>query len=234
MSDRRPVYQWVVLQEGTLPLQLDGSVRRELDHACTSVLLWPEGERPGADDSLLTDPCFTREGWQRAQQVLFDWGCTVRDLGWYFETHTHWDHQLRTPGQALPSWLRRFDPAARSPLAGVAAEPCPGHERDLHAIALPTSRGPVWVVGDAILSEVWLREWKVYWPNQYADDEVVEHWRTVAKIVTAADQIVPGHGPPFAVTDDLVADLLANFDRAPFADRCPDVRAALAERLAGV
>jgi len=228
-----PSYDWIVLQEGTLALQSDGSWRRELPHVCTSVLLWPEGQNPAPENTLIVDPCFTEAGLRDAQRRLATIPTSLRAVGRYFETHAHWDHRLDVPAAGVTDAWQRFRPGEPSSLPGVAAVPCPGHERDLHALVFPSDHGQVWAVGDAILGEAWLRAWQYYWPNGYLVHEIVDTWQSVAKILIAANEVVPGHGPPFRVTAPLLRDIMANFrSAAEYADRCPDVYDALAARLA--
>jgi hypothetical protein len=80
------IYQWLFLQDGSLPLKADGRRTTE-EHLCTSVLLWPAGSAPTSHNSLLVDPCFSRSGMQLAEDRLaerqLDFGC----VGNYFETH---------------------------------------------------------------------------------------------------------------------------------------------------
>jgi hypothetical protein len=75
-----------------------------------------------------------------------------------------------------------------------------------------------------------LLNWHYYWPNGYDADEVIQTWRTVAAILTGADVVIPGHGPAFKVTADLLRDLIELFPEAPYAASCPDVMATLAAR----
>jgi hypothetical protein len=71
VPSRRMIYQWLILQDGSLPLKADGRRNAE-EHVCTSVLVWPAGSAPTSQNSLLVDPCFSRSGMQLAQQRLAD------------------------------------------------------------------------------------------------------------------------------------------------------------------
>ena len=225
-------YEWVVLQQGQLPLRPEGRVDPGAEHRCTSILIWPEGERPGPDNSLVTDPSFSEAGLEQAGPILDRLGISLPDAGQLFVTHPHWDHCLRLSQHAALSGHAPFDPGAGGALAGVEVVRCPGHEPSLEAVAFPSAGdGQVWVVGDAILDEPWLRAWGYYWPNRYRAAQIVQTWQSVASILSSADVVVPGHGPPIPVTPELLEDLLASFPTADQADRCPEVAEALRDRL---
>lgn len=221
-------YQWIILQTGSLPLRPNGR-RQSCHHACTSVLVWPEGQTPTADNAVLTDPCFTLSGHHGAAFVLRQLGTSFAELAQVFETHQHGDHMLYLPPPESPLHFRAFRPGT---LDGLRLVPCPGHSEDMTALDFTSAGRAVWVVGDAVLDEEWLRAWGYYWPNAYDAAEVVQTWRSVARIVAAADTIVPGHGPPFDVTPALARELLAAFPRAEFAASCPDVAETLRRRAA--
>ena len=57
-------FNWLLLQEGALPLRPDGSNDLKAEHVCSSVLIWPTGEEPGPDNTVVTDPCFTPRTWE--------------------------------------------------------------------------------------------------------------------------------------------------------------------------
>lgn len=71
----------------------------------------------------------------------------------------------------------------------------------------------------------------VTWPNGYLRDEIVETWRSMAKILETAQVVIPGHGPPIHVDADLLQTLIDGFPRAPHSDHCPDVVEILKQRL---
>src|SRR5690349_14424450 len=93
-------FAYRVLQTGALPLRPDETID-DVEHVCTSVLVWPEGDPPSAANTIVTDPCFTRRGLEEAQSALGELGLTLADIGAQFLTHTHHDHvwnvPLRTP-----------------------------------------------------------------------------------------------------------------------------------------
>jgi glyoxylase-like metal-dependent hydrolase (beta-lactamase superfamily II) len=89
----------------------------------------------------------------------------------------------------------------------------------------------VCVTSDAILNREWLVAWQYYWPNVYEVPEIVETWRSLAKILTTADTVIPGHGPPIRITRKLLRELIDKFPRAEYGSRCPKVVGVLTQRL---
>ncbi len=180
---------------------------------------------------MLTDPCFTFRGFQSAQNRLDRLGLSFDDIGRIFVTHPHSDHRLHMPRDAIRRRFPHFDPRDTA-MPGISAVSCPGHSRRLHALVFCAASGEVWITGDAVLDEEWLRAWGFYWPNGYSPEEIIQTWQSVAMIIKNADVIVPGHGEPFRVTADLVAHLLAGFPHATYADACEyEVSDLLRERL---
>lgn len=226
-------FNWLVVQDGALPLRPDKRLDTLADHRCTSVLIWPEGEPPSVRNTLLVDPCFSDAGYDQALDRLETVGIGFDDVGHIFVTHLHSDHMLHLPWDVPSPRFRSFRPGRVAAFDGITAVNCPGHHPLLLALVftLPDGRA-MWVVSDAVLDEDWLRAWGYYWPNGYAPDDVVETWRSVGTILARADVIVPGHGLPITVTPGLLRDLLATFPHAPYADRCPDVADILRLRLA--
>lgn len=235
------LYQWLILQDGSLPLKPDGSTTDEA-HACTSTLIWPAGTKPTRDTSVLVDPCFTDAGWEDATRRLQDNDLGLDCVGYYFETHQHFDHMLRFPAKALIDqrpgfechWQLDWLPLTQDTLRyfpGVDLVRCPGHSPDLQAIRCETADGETWILGDAILDRQWLEHWMYYWPNQYVESEVAETWRSVGMILETACMTIPGHGPPIPVDAELIQALVDGFPAAAQAEACPEVARALAERL---
>ncbi len=222
-------FQWAILQHGSLPLRPSGAISHAVEHRCTCVLVWPEKESPSPQNTVLADPCFTVDGYNAALGLLRRLHFSLEDAGWVFVTHQHMDHLPGWPGEPPGLRLRPFDPAAAP--AGLRAVLCPGHEADLHALAFRSDADEeVWIVGDAILDEEWLPTWGYYWPNGYGREEIIGTWRSVAKIVSSADIIVPGHGDPIRVTPFLVRELLERFPKA-LALECSEVISALESRI---
>ena len=224
-------YKWRILQEGSLPLRPSGREERETAHACTAVLLWPENQVPMREHAIVTDPSFTEAGYDQAREELARLGVSIASVGRFFLTHHwHWDHQPRLPVDDPSVSLGELRLEGYPP--GIRSIPCPGHTPDLCALTLKSlDEKNVWIVGDAILDTAWLEAWRYWWPNGYGPHEIVQTWRSVALILAAADHVVPGHGPPFAVTKELLGRLIDGFARAEHADRCPDVATLLEERL---
>ncbi|NLE52922.1 MAG: MBL fold metallo-hydrolase [Chloroflexi bacterium] len=230
MSER---FAWTILQKGQLPLRPDGSVRQAVEHRCTTTLVWPADRAPDADNTLMVDPCFTDEGYSLAEQALDRRGVSFDDIGHIFVTHLHADHMLHLPTTARSALFRPFRPNTRPHVfASIEAQVCPGHHPSQHALHFEDDAGQrVWIAGDAVLSDEWLREWAYFWPNGYGPQQIVEHWRSLARIVSEADVIVPGHDDPLPVTIELVSHLIDTFPKAAYSAHCPDVAQALRARL---
>jgi glyoxylase-like metal-dependent hydrolase (beta-lactamase superfamily II) len=239
---QRPVlYQWLILQDGSLPLEPTGR-RTSREHVCTSTLVWPAGSKPSPSNSVVVDPCFGVSGFQDAVSRLSELDVAFDCVGYYLETHEHFDHVIRLPeGHPLwketrlvsvsqPGWkpLTEVDLAS---LPGLQLVGCPGHAPDLQALRFDTIDGDTWVVGDAILSQSWLEAWMFFWPNMYEGVEIVATWRTVAAILETANVVIPGHGPAIRVDAQLLKKLVDKFPRAMLARRCPEVQDMLRHRL---
>ena len=223
------LYTWRILQSGELPLNPDGSENPLAEHRCTVALVWPHGADPTPDNTVMVDPCFTAAGYDHALGVLDDLDITLRDVGRYLITHLHGDHMLHLPSGLTGTRLRALRPPVDK---GLSLEHCPGHHEMLLALAFKDQDGrAVWIAGDAILNEDWLRAWAYYWPNGYGMCEIVDTWRSVAKILAEADVVIPGHGPAFAVTPELLQHLSETFPSARYSGQCPDVGERLRVRL---
>ena len=221
-------YQWQVLQLGGLPLRPDGSYDEQTSYCCTSVLIWPADEAPSPQNTLLTDPCQIGPDHFASIKTLNEIGHHIPHIGHYFVTHPHFDHlpAYGTPEHSLQG--KPFFPTDDS----FRLIHCPGHHGMLRAIAFRyTENRQVWIVGDAVLNEAWLRAWGYYWPNGYSPSEVVETWRSVAHICAEADVIIPGHGGAIVVNQALVEHLIKAFPQADHATACPEVGEILATRL---
>jgi len=229
-------YQWAILQQGQLPLRPGREFDQTAEHRCTAVLVWPEGEAPTGQNTLLTDPCFSTRGLAEAAAVLSGFaGFSLGDARRLFVTHPHHDHVPNLPAIATATDFSMFEPDVDAGLPGFAAVPCPGHFPTLRSLAFHDAEGRrVWIVGDAVLSEEWLRAWEYYWPNGYGRADIVQTWRSVAVILSGADVVIPGHGPPVRVTAPLLEDLLAGFPGADHAADCPDAAETLRRRLASL
>ncbi len=234
-------YQWLILQNGSLPLRPDGRTE-PLEHVCTSTLIWPAEGEPSPTNSIVVDPCLGPAGFENAVRGLSDMDASFGDVGYCLETHQHYDHVCNLPTARSPlteddsdsADMPRWVPIARGdcmPLPDIELVNCPGHDPDLMALRFDAMDGETWIVGDAILDQQWLLAWMFYWPNKYLRDEIVETWRSVAKILKAAQVVIPGHGPPIHVDANLLQTLIERFPKAPYSDDCPDVSETLRDRL---
>lgn len=219
-------YQWKILQPGQCPVRPARNMIPLVEHRCTVTLVWREGEEPSPDNSIVVDPCFTQSGLRKAGKRLERIGAQLHDIGYYFETHSHYDHLLNLGDDVGGSW-RRFDPAA---FPGIELAHLPGHAPDLHALVFETEQGENWVVGDAILDREYLLDWGYYHLNGYQPAQIAESWRSVAKIVSTANVVIPGHGNAIAIDAELVEKLIASFEQAEHADLADGVLAKLKER----
>ena len=226
------LYQWHILQQGQLPIKPTGRIDVSLEHRCTSILIWPEKDQPCPNNSIVTDPCFTNKGFKSASHTLSRLGLSINDMKYYFITHkAHLDHNLYFPPYIHEPVMKSFNPRKRGALSGLTTIHLPGHHPKLYALSLQTKAGYVWVVGDAVLDEEWLKAWEYFWPNGYLHYEIIQTWRSLAKILSQADIIIPGHGSEIKVTKRLIGNLIKNFSKAEYAKKCPDVLTKLQQRL---
>ncbi len=225
-------YSYVLLQNGTLPLAPDDALDFSLEHRSTSVLIWPEDEQPSIDNTVLTDPCFTSQGFQYAMKQLEQIHLSFLNIGWIFVTHRHRDHLPNLSHFLGRTIFKNFRREANEALSDIVIVPYPGHSPDQRGLIFCSSScQKVGIPGDAILNIEWLKAWKYYWPNLYMVPEIVQTWESVAKILSDADLIIPGHGQPILVTASLVKELLSTFSSAEFASECQDVKQSLSSRL---
>jgi glyoxylase-like metal-dependent hydrolase (beta-lactamase superfamily II) len=188
---------------------------------------------PSVDNTLLTDPCFTNQGFRHALRQLRRLDISFTNIGQIFVTHTHGDHLLNFPYYTDHPEFAYLQGKGRRSFKWIDVVPCPGHSPDLKTLSFRSSSDQrVWIAGDAVLNLKWLKVWGYYWPNDYSASEIIQTWRSVAKILSHADLIIPGHGRPIPVTTSLLRGLLATFASAPHASRCLDVEGSLNERLA--
>ena len=233
-------YQWTILQDGQLPLKVDGRVTRE-PHLCTVSLIWPQATTLSPANSLIVDPCFSEDTIEDAETRLQQVDASLDRIGYFLETHGHFDHKLLVPRgtsarkragvtkRRAPKWKPLSE--NRGAFPGVDVIACPGHAADLQVLSFRGANGVVCVVSDAILNREWLLAWQYYWPNVYAPAEIMETWRSLGNILTIADTVIPGHGPPISVTAELLRELIDSFPRAEYGSRCPEVVGVLNQRL---
>jgi glyoxylase-like metal-dependent hydrolase (beta-lactamase superfamily II) len=224
-------FEWRIVQEGQLKIDLMGQVQ-PVGGFCTITLIWPGDERPSSASALLVDPCFASNDYERATQMIEALDIDYLDMHRVFVTHLHHDHLPEVPSGVPQPRFAAYDITPVGHSSGFDIIPLPGHEAKLKALVFPSQGGEkVWVVGDAVLNEEWLVAWAYYWPNQYSPAEIIDTWRSVAKVLATADVIVPGHGDAIRVDVDLLERTLANFPSAPHAERCWDVAETIKARL---
>lgn len=226
-------YQFKTLQDGTLAVEPSGGKIPFAEHRCTCTLIWPRNVPVQPDNSVIVDPCFTAKGGRRAGSRVTACGADFESIGYLHITHAHPDHVLSLPLANTVRWSP-FDESCSRSLADVRLVRLPGHHNQLQAVVFPTADGPTWVVGDAVLNTLWLRSWTVFWRNGYGPDEITATWRSVATVVSSASIVIPGHGVPFAVTGQLLSELLEAWPHAQHREACPDVEVTLRKRLAEV
>ena len=223
-------YDYLLLQAGSIPVDPDFSIDRSVEHRCSSVLVWPQGEQPSGPNTVLTDPCFTDRGFPHAVAHLNRLGLAFGDIGRISATHRHGDHRLSLPDRTVRSDFARFRPGVTGPLSGISTLPCPGHTPEWQALVFRSSTGQnVWIVGDAIINLDWLKAW-AFWPVNYTTVEIIQTWMTVATILSLADLIVPGRSAPVAIDASLTGELLSTLPAAAHANRCDHVRQLLSDR----
>lgn len=226
-------FNFAILQPGSIKAKPNGRLIPFVEHRSTSTLIWPEGDSPSRENSILTDPCFTTEGYQNATGILSKYGITFADIGYVFITHPHDDHSLRFPKGIRKPSFRWFIPNDDTWSSEIRIVTYPGHSATLQSLVFcSSSGGTISIAGDAILNEEWLRAWQYYWPNRYSQEEIIQTWKSVADIVASVDVIVPGHGASISVSASLIKEMLSGFPSAPHSAKCKEVVQILEKRLA--
>jgi len=195
------------------------------------VLIWPEDEQPSVDNTVITDPCFTSQGFQYAVEQLEQLSLSFLDIGQFFVTHFHRDHLLNLSHFIGRTKLTKFQEGANKALSEIVTVPYPGHASNQQGLVFRSCSGQkVCIAGDAVLDIEWLKAWRYYWPNGYTVPEIVQTWESVAKILSYADLIIPGHGQSIPVTAALTKKLFSTFASAKHASDCQDVEQILSNR----
>lgn len=230
--EKQKKYDWRIIQDGRIIIKPDGYILPFRDHRPTSTIIWTDGSQPNQNNSILTDPYFTKQSYPEVILSLQSMKMTLGDIGWIFITHPHGDHLLHIPHEYQQYVFPPFYPEVATQFSDITIVPLPGHHPELEAMVFLSSKNLwTWVVGDAILDEEWLRAWAYYFPNRYTKDEIILTWISVAKIITNADVIIPGHGSPIFVTYELVSHLLTSFSNAEFSGETRYVNKYLSDRL---
>lgn len=225
-------FNYAILQPGSINAKPNGKLIPFVEHRSTSTILWPEKFSPSIENTIITDPCFTSEGYQHSIAILKELGMTFADIGYVFITHPHDDHIVRFPKEIIKPSFKKFDPTNNVLSSGIHISSSPGHSIKLQSLFFQSSSGKtVCITGDAILNKEWLLAWQYFWPNRYTQEEIIQTWKSVAAIIASADVIVPGHGGSITVTATLVEKMLRSFPSAPHSDKCSGVAHVLENRL---
>ena len=225
-------FNYAILQPGSMKLNPNGRLIPLAQHCSTSTLIWPEDQSPSIENTILTDPCFTTEGYENAIGILGEYAIAFTDIGYVFVTHPHNDHTLKFPVGIRKPTFQWFNPSDDRWSTGFQTYTHPGHSDDMQSLVFRSSSNEtICIAGDAILNEEWLKAWQYYWPNRYLQAEIIQTWESTADIVASADVIVPGHGTPISVTATLIKELLSSFPFAEHSAGCEGVVGILEKRL---
>ena len=111
---------------------------------------------------------------------------------------------------------------------GVTVHRIGGHSKGLQCVRVQTRRGPVVLASDTSHLYAHVNEGRVY-PVTYNVGEVVEGYRTLARLAGSPDHIIPGHDPAvldrYPPASTALAGVVARVDLAPKA--VPSVSAAV-------
>ncbi|MCX6032439.1 MAG: MBL fold metallo-hydrolase [Chloroflexi bacterium] len=164
--------------------------------ACASIVLVRDGAL-----KILVDPGALPEPGALASR-LAEAGVSVDDVGVVFLTHTHVDHcrslGLFPTARVLDAWgwwegdtWCAYD-GQLSPDTEVIETP--GHSDDGLTLLVQTAQGRIAICGDVFFAEM---------PVETRDLFAVNQTRLAASrraVLAAADFVIPGHGPMFAVS----------------------------------
>ena len=168
--------------------------------ACASIVLVRDGAL-----NILVDPGALPEPGLLAAR-LADVGLTAGDVQIVFLTHTHLDHcrslGLFPTARVLDAWgwwegdtWRAYD-GELSPDTAVIATP--GHSDDGLTLLVRTAQGRIALCGDVFFAEA---------PVETHDPFATHQAQLEASrraVLAAANLVIPGHGPMFAVTTPMV------------------------------
>ena len=190
-------YNYLILQDGSLPLGPDRVWKKGVRHGCTSALIRPAGESHNLEiGNILVDPCWIDD---RPLKRLEAEGLSLNDVNNVFITHAHFDHQIKVPYLQNILEHRLFNLSDLKDLPEIEIINCPGHSPDSRAMIVSSVEGKIAFAGDALLDEAYALLWQHYWLNQYQFYEIEQTWESQAIIVSKADVVVPGHGRPFSI-----------------------------------
>jgi glyoxylase-like metal-dependent hydrolase (beta-lactamase superfamily II) len=195
--------RFTIVNIGTLPLnKFWGETERVRPATATCTLLQVGGRR------LLVDPS---PGPDELEPMLFArTGLRPGDIDQVFLTHLHGDHRYGLELFGGQSWVMaaagleewresspedialtsRVLPAERALPEGVRLSSSPGHTHGSCSLVVHTAWGPLFVTGDAVMSEEYFEAEEGY-GNSVDFAQAAE---TIRKIKAAAALVIPGHG----------------------------------------
>lgn len=165
---------------------------------CTCTLIEGAGFRLLVDPSLENPEQMARELDRRA-------GLKLSDVTTVFITHEHADHfaglahfpdarwlagsQVASLLNATKKWNKTVEAASGKLFDAVDVVPTPGHTLSSTSLRFDCKGRSVAVVGDAVAAEDFWRERRGYFNCMDFDQSA----KSMDKIATLADQVVPGH-----------------------------------------
>ena len=173
---------------------------------CTCTLIQGQGFRLLVDPSLEKSEEMARELDRRA-------GCKLQDIDSVFVTHEHADHWAGLAHFGAARWLagpetasllnrsnklpKSVEPATGRLFDALEIVPTPGHTMSLNSLRFGCDGLAVVVAGDAVATRDFWRERRGYF--NCVDFELSA--RSMDKIATLADIVVPGHDNYFLVAE---------------------------------
>ena len=172
---------------------------------CTCTLIQGEGFR------LLVDPSLEKQE-EMARELDRRTGLKLTDIDALFITHEHGDHWAGLAHFGGARWLagaetasllnrshklpKPVEPVNGKLFSALEVVPTPGHTMSLHSLRFECDGLSIVVAGDAVATRDFWRERRGYF--NCVDFELSA--RSMEKIASLADIVVPGHDNYFLVT----------------------------------